>query len=137
MTRTRIVFIACTLGVALFACTSAHAYFPVAHWTRDGVAGHTYHFSTYLHAGQRYSASLTAPHRYWNGYCYAPDMDLRIKSVDGRVYRFTRYGNERVDFIARYTGTYHFYAKPLYGNGTFHLSIGGHGLLLSGSLPAH
>ncbi len=137
MSKKNLLTVICVLTFAALTATQALAYVPLEHWSQYGVANHTYHYSARLFAGRHYSASLTAPHRYWNGSCYAPDMDLYVVNPAGQTYRFTRYGNEQVNFTARYTGTYHFYAKPLYGNGTFHLSIGITSPLMPDNLPGH
>jgi hypothetical protein len=133
MKTSRVVLV--LAGILILTSTSAFAYNPIKDWPVNGRAGQTYHFSWRLDAGAPYVANANAAHRYWNGRCWAPDLDIVMVNPEGQVYRFTRYGDEMVQFRARCSGRYHFYVKQLYGDGRFVFSLAYNGLPLYPGAP--
>ncbi len=130
MTKKTFLMAASAFLLMVLTASTASAYAIIINETRYGIAGHTYTFTAYLHAGAKYHADLRAPGAYHCGQ-WRPDMDLYVVNPYGQTYRFTRYGNESVDFTALHTGTYRFYAMPLYGNGTFRFHLGMKNMYLS------
>jgi len=128
MTKQALLIAAFAMALMALAATTASAYVSLVSESRYGHAGHTQNFSAVLQAGRSYQARLVAPGAYHGGR-WEPDMDLYITNPAGRTVRFTRYGNEYVDFRAAHSGRYFFTAVPLYGDGPFQFNLGQNDLM--------
>jgi len=136
MSKRTLLITVCAVAMLVLTTSSAFAYVPLGHWERYGHADRTYSFNVNLHAGRHYVAEVVATDRHYIGSVLAPDMDLYLTNPAGQTFAFTRYGNEHVDFVARFSGTYHFRVKCLYGNGPFFFQLGQDDVIMYDA-PAH